>query len=295
MAGTTENALGQRTLLFVGAHPDDETLGPGGTLAHYVASGVNVYYACATRGEAGTVSAESMQRYTSVGDLRWAEMTCAAQVLGLAGVRHLGYRDSGMPGSPDNKRPDALFAAPLEEVAGRIVAIIRELRPQVVLTFDPIGGYRHPDHIVTHRATVMAFHAAGDPARYPDAGPPFQPRKLYFSVFPRGMLKVAVRLLPLFGQDPHHLGKNKDVDIASLVEVEFPIHARIRLNRHAISARERATACHASQVDSAPRAGLPRLIATLLSRFQGRRDLFMRAYPPVSSRHPESDLFAGLG
>ena len=158
----------QKTLLFVGAHPDDETFGIGGTLAQYAAAGVKVYYACATRGEVGTADAESMKGFSSVGDMRWAELECAARVLGLAGVVHLGYRDSGMAGSPDNQHPDSLAMAPLEQAAGRVVKVIRELKPEVVITHDPLGGYRHPDHIAVHRATVAAFKAAGDASMYPE-------------------------------------------------------------------------------------------------------------------------------
>ena len=157
-----------KTLLFVGAHPDDETFGIGGTLAQYAAAGVKVYYACATRGEVGTADAESMKGFNSVGDMRWAELECAARVLGLAGVVHLGYRDSGMAGSPDNRHPESLAMAPLEQAAGKIVKVIRELRPEVVITHDPLGGYRHPDHIAVNRATVAAFKAAGDGSLYPE-------------------------------------------------------------------------------------------------------------------------------
>ncbi len=151
----------QKTLIFVGAHPDDETFGIGGTLAQYAAAGVKVYYACATRGEVGSVDPERIQGYATIGDMRWAELKCAAQILGLADVIHLGYRDSGMPGSDDNKHPEALAAAPIEQVTGRVVKVIREFKPQVVITFDPIGGCRHPDHIAIHNATVQAFNVAG--------------------------------------------------------------------------------------------------------------------------------------
>lgn len=113
----------QRTLLFVGAHPDDETFGIGGTPAQYAAAGVRVYYACATRGEAGSVDPEQMQGHATLGDMRWAELKCAAQILGLADVIYLGYRDSGMPGAEDNRHPEALAAAQLDQVVGRIVKV----------------------------------------------------------------------------------------------------------------------------------------------------------------------------
>ena len=192
----------QKTLIFFGAHPDDETFGMGATLAQYAASGVKVYYVCSTRGEVGTVDPEYMQGYKTIADLRTAEMECAAKVLDLAGVIYLGYRDSGMTGSPDNQNPDSLFKAPVEQVAGLMVKIIRELKPDVVVTHDAGGGYGHPDHIATHNAEVKAFYAANDPAQFPKAGPPFQPAKLYFGVRPAGIMKIVVRLMPLLGQNP---------------------------------------------------------------------------------------------
>lgn len=274
--------------MFVGAHPDDETFGLGGTLAHYALRGVRTVYACATRGEVGSAEPQFMQGHATPGDMRWAELTAAARILRLE-IVHLGYRDSGMPGSPDNAHPQALAAAPLDEVAGRVVAVLRTYRPEVVITFDPIGGYRHPDHIAIHQATVQAFYAAGDPARYPETGPAFAPRKLYFQVFPRGLLKAAVRLMPLLGQNPRQFGRNKDIDLLSLAEVEFPVHASIRLGTAELEMKDRATACHASQLNGGPNAGWGRRLARA---FIPQREDFMRAHPPVTGTVRESDLFA---
>src|SRR5512139_368973 len=150
------------TILAVLAHPDDESFGMGGTLAHYARSGCDVYLVCATRGEAGEMDPEHLDGFESIAEKRESELRCAAENLGLKEVFFLPYRDSGMPGSPDNLHPRAQINAPLEEVAGRVVKFIRELKPDVVLTFDPIGGYRHPDHIHIHNATVLAFEKADD-------------------------------------------------------------------------------------------------------------------------------------
>jgi N-acetyl-1-D-myo-inositol-2-amino-2-deoxy-alpha-D-glucopyranoside deacetylase len=285
------NQASARTLFFVGAHPDDETFGAGGTLAHYARLGVKVYYLCGTRGEVGEAEPRFMQGYASVGDMRWAELECAAKILGLAGVIHLGYRDSGMPGSLDNRHPQALAAAPTGEVAGRIVKIMRERRPQVVITFDPIGGYRHPDHIAMHKAAVMAYQAASDPGRYPEAGAAYQPQKLYFGIFPRGALKWLVRAMPLIGKDPHRFGKNKDIDLTVIANVSFPVNAFVKVDKAAAAARESARACHASQLGGGgPPGGL---FAVLMNMLLGQRDLFMRAYPPPG-RGKEKDLFNGV-
>ncbi len=287
-----EPVKSDRCLLFVGAHPDDESFGPGGTLAQYALQGVKVYYACATRGEVGAAAPEHLTGFASPADMRWSELSCAAEELRLAGVFHLGYRDSGMPGSPDNAAPGALAAAPLDEVTGRVVKLIRDLRPQVVMTFDPIGGYRHPDHIATHNATVKAFQAAGDPTQYPEDGPAYQPQKLYYEVFPRTLMRLAVRVMPLFGRDPRRFGQNQDVDIASLAEVDFPIHARIPIGAEAARAKSAAAACHRSQLGGMPS---DRGVMGLAMRvFQGQ-EVFMRAQPPVTDgRLRETDLFQGV-
>ena len=279
------------SLLFVGAHPDDETFGVGGTLAKYALAGVSVYYACATRGEAGSVNPALVKGYANIGDLRWAELECASGILGLAGIYGLGYRDSGMPGAADNHHPGALAAAPVEEVAESIVKIIRDIKPRVVVTFDPIGGYRHPDHIAVHRATVMAFHAAGDPAQYPLAGAPYRPDKLYFQVMSRTLLKFAVKALPLFGQDPKRFGLNKDIDLTALAEVDFPVHAKVQLTKQARELQAKARACHISQVGGMrPRFSL----LGLVTKLAGDRDSFMRAYPPPVNRLLEHDLFEAV-
>src|SRR5215813_11421541 len=125
-----------RTLLVVYPHPDDESFSNGGTLARYAAQGAAVHYACATRGECGTVAPALLEGYADVAALRTAEQECAARALGLAAVHFLGYRDSGMRGTADNNHPAALIQAPLEQVAGQITALIRALRPQVLLTFN---------------------------------------------------------------------------------------------------------------------------------------------------------------
>jgi LmbE family N-acetylglucosaminyl deacetylase len=141
-----------------------------------------VYCVCSTLGEVGTVDPKYMQGYTTIAELRAAEMKCAAQILGLADVSYLGYRDSGMLNSPDNKHPQALAMASFEEVAGRMVKIIRKIQPDVIIRDDPGGAYGHPDHIATHKAVKLAFQASGDKTMYPEAGPAFQPSKLYFGV-----------------------------------------------------------------------------------------------------------------
>ncbi len=278
------------TLLAVLAHPDDETFGMGGTLALHARRGDDVYLVCATRGEVGTVDPEYMGKFNTIAELREAELRCASEHLGLKGVFFLGYRDSGMPGSEDNRHPDAQVAHSVDEVAGKVVKYIRQLKPDAVLTFDPIGGYRHPDHIQIHNATVLAFEKADDPSFHPESGEPFKPRALYFQVMPRQWLRFATRLMPWFGIDPGKFGRNKDVDLRSLVDVDFPIHVSVDTG----SVREVAEAaahCHASQGGGQMRSGLMGTIR----RLGGDREDYMRAYPPVVNGHRRSrDLLEGI-
>jgi len=280
-----------RTLIFVGAHPDDETFSVGATLAHYAKKGVKVYYICATRGEVGQANIEKMKNYSTVSELRSAELQCAAQALGLTDIIHLDYRDSGMLGWEDNKHPLALISAPLKQVTGRIVKIFRKLKPDVVITFDPIGGYKHPDHIKIHNATVRAFYAAGDAKQYPKSGPTFQPQKLYFSVNPRKITRIIVQLYLFLGKDMHKVGRNKNADLVELAKIKFPIHAVITPSKKAIEAEARAIHCHESMLSDAP----PRFhILTIVTKILGHRDYFMRKYPPVKSWLREHDLFKGI-
>lgn len=276
------------TLLAVLAHPDDESFGMGGTLALYAWCGAAVHLACATGGEEGSFDPEQLAGYGSLAEKRHDELACAGQALGLASITMLGYRDSGMPGAPSNEHPEALVAQPLAAVAARVVREIRRLRPQVVLTFDPIGGYRHPDHIAIQQATVEAFHAAGDAARFPGEGLPFAPQKLYFHSFSRRLLRAAVRVMPLFRRDPRRFGRNHDIDLAALAALEFPLHAKIDFLPVA-AARAAAGACHASQGGAPLRGPLGRLFGLL-----GSYETFMRAYPEPSPSLRERDLFEGV-
>jgi LmbE family N-acetylglucosaminyl deacetylase len=277
-------------LLAVLAHPDDETFGMGGTLAYYARRKVTAYLICATRGEVGDVDEEYLRGFHSIAERREAELRCAAEKLGLSGVYFLDYRDSGMPGSPDNQHPNALAAQPVEVVAARIAAFIRQLQPDILITFDPIGGYRHPDHIQIHNATVQAFRLAAN-ADWQDEQnlPPFKPAKFYFQTIPRGFLRFVVRMLRLFGRDPRKFGRNKDIDLISISEVDFPTHAVIDYWRVA-DIRDQASRCHASQGGGSLTGGL----FAPLRRYFASRELYMLYDPPPQNGRVERDLFAGV-
>jgi mycothiol S-conjugate amidase len=183
-----------RTLLAVHAHPDDESSKGAGTMARYADQGVRVVVVTCTGGEAGEILNPAMDRpgvLERMPELRRQELAKALEILNVTAHHWLGYRDSGMADSETNGHPDAFANADLEEATGRLVALVRAERPQVVLTYDEHGGYPHPDHIRTHQVTMAAFEAAGDPDRYPEAGPPYQPLKLYYhATFSRAHLEL---------------------------------------------------------------------------------------------------------
>ncbi len=277
-----------RRLLFVLAHPDDESFGSGGTIARYVTEGVEVYLICATNGDVGTVSAEMLNGYKSVAELRLAELECASGKLGFKKVYKFGYKDSGMMNSETSRDPACLWQAAQAEVTRRVVEVIREIRPQVVITFNRYGGYGHPDHIAIQRAAVEAFSLAGD-AAYETGQPPYPPQKLYYTAFPTVLVRFYVTLMRLRGQDPRRAGKNADLDFLAVLENAEPAHARIDVRAY-LQAWDEANACHASQLGGGfPR--LPLFIRKLIGGAQG----YTRIYPaPAYDKIDETDLFAGV-
>jgi mycothiol S-conjugate amidase len=171
-------------LLTVHAHPDDEASKGAGTVARYHAEGIRTVLVCCTGGEEGDILNPAMDRPEVRADLpriRQSELEASTHLIGYDQVVMLGFRDSGMPGTEANERPDCLARAPLEEAVSRLVEVIRRERPQVVVTYDEDqSGYPHPDHIRVHEISVAAFDAAGSPTAFPDAGEPWQVLKLYY-------------------------------------------------------------------------------------------------------------------
>ena len=172
--------------MTVHAHPDDEASKGAGTVARYHAEGVHTVLVCCTDGAEGEIlnpALDTPEVHADLAGVRAGELARAAAVIGYDDVVMLGYRDSGMAGSEANSHRDCFAAAPIDEATGRLVAIIRRTRPQVMVIYgDDQSGYPHPDHLRVHEVGVAAFRAAGDPSRYPEAGVPFQPAKLYYTV-----------------------------------------------------------------------------------------------------------------
>ncbi len=176
-------------VLTVHAHPDDEASKGSATIARYHHEGVRTVLVCCTGGEAGDIlnpAVDTPEVRANLREVRMAELQAAADAIGYDEVHMLGYHDSGMPDTEPNARPDNFANAPLEEAVGRLVALIRRERPQVVVTYaDDRSFYPHPDHIRVHEISGPAFEAAGDEGQYPDAGPAWTPAKMYYTGFSR--------------------------------------------------------------------------------------------------------------
>jgi mycothiol S-conjugate amidase len=187
LPGSVINVPEALCLLTVHAHPDDESSKGAATVARYHAEGVHTVLVCCTGGEEGDVlnpALESPETRARLPELRMEELANATAVIGYDEVVMLGYRDSGMPGSEANANPLSFAQAPAEEATGRLVGIVRQARPQVMVVYgDEQSGYPHPDHLRVHEIGLAAFEAAGDPERFPEAGEAWQPAKLYYTGF----------------------------------------------------------------------------------------------------------------
>ncbi|MBA3523669.1 MAG: N-acetyl-1-D-myo-inositol-2-amino-2-deoxy-alpha-D-glucopyranoside deacetylase [Geodermatophilaceae bacterium] len=191
-------------LLLVHAHPDDESIYTGATMARYAAVGVQVTLVTCTLGECGEVIGADLgllaaDHADQLGGYRMGELAQACDRLGVSDHRWLGgagrWRDSGMLGTVENDDPRCFWRAPPESALAALVRVIRAVRPQVLVTYDDRGGYGHPDHIQAHRVTTAAYDAAADPVYGPDLGPVWAPDKLYWSVLPRSVLDAGRRRL----------------------------------------------------------------------------------------------------
>ncbi|HEX6385966.1 MAG TPA: PIG-L family deacetylase [Anaerolineae bacterium] len=196
----------RRNILAVYAHPDDEILGAGGTMALYANRGVanqdvRVELVCATRGEAGEISDPALATRETLPQVREEELRCSAERLGISKVTFLGFRDSGMAGTEDNEHAEALAVAPAEAVVPKLVEIVRRVRPDVILTFEPYGGYGHPDHVAIHRHTLAAYEAAADADYRPELGQAWQTPRLFYPVVISAMFEELVRRLEARGAD----------------------------------------------------------------------------------------------
>jgi len=203
----------------------------------------------------------------------------------------LGYRDSGYIGDPANQHPEAFINCDVDEAVGRVVSLIRGIRPQVVITHDETGGYYHPDHIQCWKLATAAFGAAGDATRYPEIGPaPYKPQRLYYTGFSNRMVKVFTFLMRLRGQDPKRAGRNKDIDWTRIGIEPRRLHAHIDYRRY-WEAKKAAGAAHPSQGGGSSRN---RMLPESVQRRLMAYETYIRAWPPAPDGYRENDLFAGV-
>jgi mycothiol S-conjugate amidase len=281
-------------LMAVHAHPDDEASKGAATMARYAAEGHDVIVVTCTGGERGSILNPAMDRpgvLKNMAEIRREEMAQAAKILG---VRHrwLGYVDSGLPeGDPKPPLPEGCFAlVPLEESTETLVRVMREFRPHVIVTYDENGGYPHPDHIRCHEVSVAAFDAAADPARFPEAGEPWQTLKLYYShgfsraklvAFHEGMLARGLESPYqewLDSWDPNR----KDVMDRVTTRVECADYFEVGLA---------ALRAHATQIDP---TGRWFAVPLDLQREVWPTEEYELVRSLVDTTLPEDDLFAGV-
>jgi mycothiol S-conjugate amidase len=291
-----DRAAGQLRLMAVHAHPDDESSKGAATMARYVRSGVDVLVCTLTGGERGDILNKAMDRpeiRANLPEIRREEMARARGILGVQ-QRFLGFTDSGLPeGDPPPPLPEGCFALQkLEEAAEPLVRAIREFRPHVILTYDENGGYPHPDHVKTHEVTVEAFDAAGDADRYPGAGAPWQPLKLYyFATFHRQRFTALHEEMQRRGlESPYTEWLARWDDEENGGRPELTITTRVECAAF-FGVRDKALLAHETQIDPAS------------SWFACPLDVQRAAWPTedyhlarslVDTEVPEDDLFAGI-
>jgi LmbE family N-acetylglucosaminyl deacetylase len=274
-----------RRLLGVFAHPDDESFGPAGTLAVHSAAGIDVHVAIMTDGAAGTPAA-GFPEGEELARIRSRELQAAAAELGVT-AHHFAYRDSGYVGDDRNGDPGAFINVDASGPVADLVDLIRRIRPDVVITHDENGGYRHPDHIRCHELVGQAFDAAGDPAQFPDLGPQFMPARLYSETTSNRVIKLFVRLLRLARRDPTRFGVNNDIDLTQVGTDPAWITTRIDVRR-GLAAKKAAAVCHTSQRGgTGPLSRMPVWALALL----WPRETFIREHPAPWPGLREHSLF----
>jgi len=283
----------QLRLMHVHAHPDDESSKGAATTARYVAEGVDVHVVTCTGGERGSILNPNMDRpdvLANIATIRRQEMDRAREILGVR-QDWLGFVDSGFPeGDPPPPLPAGCFAlVPPPEATERLVRLVRTFKPHVMTTYDESGGYPHPDHVRCHEVAVAAYEAAADPDAFPDAGEPWEVRKLYYhhsfhraravalheAMIARGMESPYAERLADWMPDPAH-----DARITTRVPCSdyFPV-------------RDRALLAHATQIDpEGPWFAVPLEV----HQHAWPTEDYELAQARLATNPPESDLFAGL-
>jgi mycothiol S-conjugate amidase len=284
-------------LLAVHAHPDDESSKGAAMMARYSADGVQVLVAVCTDGSRGDIlnlAADRPENRGDIGAVRRAEIARACEILGVD-HRFLGFTDSGFPSPEQRDLPAGCFAAQSVATAAEpLVRIIREIRPHVIVTYDESGGYPHPDHVMCHKVSVAAFDAAPDPGKYPAAGPPWQPAKLYYHAnFHRA------RFLALHTEmQRRQSGRSTDVlwyehwgeAHEKFAWQNLPVTTRVHCSDY-FETRDMALLAHVTQIDP---DGFWLAYPADVQRFAWPTEDFFLARSMVETELPEDDLFTGI-
>lgn len=281
------------TILVVRPHPDDESSATGGMLAHYAALGVSTAVATCTGGEEGEIhdpDLDPVDDFPRLGEIRRRELQAACEILGVSVIRMLGFRDSGMLGTPANDHPEAFHQADQAEAVGRLVRVIRELRPRVMVTEPVGGGYEHPDHVRCHSISVDAFHAASDPTVHPEAGPAWQVDKFYaLAQIDDGRWEELIPEFKAAGMDVSWLERRKEEQEQrpgpEAATVALDVRAYTEIQRQALFA-------HRTQI---PLDGWWAKMPEGLRRRAFATAYFFRLHPGVVPGEREYDLLDGLG
>jgi len=305
--------------MTVHAHPDDESIGTGGTMAKAVSAGHRVVLVTCTRGEMGEIVVPTMDtpdNHHRLGELRAAELERAMAQLGVTEWENLGYYDSDMMGRPGNHDPRSFWRADLDEAAGRLAWLIRRFEPDIITTYNEFGGYGHPDHIRTHDATVRAFARAGDPAWYPEqltsehggTGPsaeegglaPWTPSKLYEQAIPASVRQRMADVMAEQGQrnpwappgdaTPEQIAEMEAFAAKMLVPDEA-VTTWVDTSGAPLDAKWRAMHEHVTQLAE----DFPFFAMGLDGWRDGwAKEAFILRESRVESGLPETDLFAGI-
>jgi N-acetyl-1-D-myo-inositol-2-amino-2-deoxy-alpha-D-glucopyranoside deacetylase len=294
------------TLMTVHAHPDDESIGMGGTMAKAVRDGHRVVLVTGTRGELGEIVVPDMDtpdNHRRLGEIRAGELESAMAELGVTEWENLGYRDSGMMGEPGNRDPRSYWQADLDEAARRLTWLIRQYRPDVVTTYNEFGGYGHPDHIRTHDVAIRAFARAGDANWYPEqieAGlETWAPSKLYEQAIPASVRKQMNDRLTELGVESFWLPP-KEATPEQLAEFEARVSMMLVPDESittwvdissTVDRKWEATRRHVTQM--APDSPFMSFGLDGWREFWAKESYILRE-SSVPTSFPESDLFAGL-
>lgn len=274
-------------LLGLYAHPDDEQV-MSGVFARAAAEGMRTGLICATRGEMGEIADPTLATPENLGAVREGELRAAATVIGVKHLWFLDYKDSGMMGTQPNDDPTNFFRSDEKEALGKIVKIVREFKPDVMVTFDPTGGYGHPDHLTINKLATAAFTAAADPQLYPEAGEPWQAARLFYSALPRSVFKTMMELIEagnmdtgFRGLDPEKFGV-PDEAITNVIDVEEWAAQKERSLRH-----------HRTQMD--PNSPFEKLPEQYMREWRNTERFMLAAGKPMpQDPSAQGDLFAGL-